>query len=122
VGKAEQEHWASEYGTDKQYLEWVSKQSSCLDGAYQQYMDGRGRNTACHVRRASHSGTAFKPPFSAVPMTHEQHMVQSGIKGEVGVLDFYRGEQHSLETAKEWFDTISEMYLKQWVYQRRHDH
>ena len=98
--------------SDKKYLEWLSYQPSCLDGTFNQYQDGVGRNIACHVRRASNAGTGYKPKFSAVPMTDEQHKLQS-TKGEAAVL--YRYLTHfTAEEAKQWFDNQAQKYLKQW--------
>lgn len=118
MGKAENEHPARAYGTDKQFLDWLTYQPSCLDGVFNQWQDGVGRNIACHVRRAGFAGTGFKPPFSAVPMTDAQHKVQSGRDGEVGVLLKYTGQAFALEQAKLWFENQVAMYLQQWIHER----
>jgi hypothetical protein len=111
--KSEREHPASEWGTDRQFLKWLTFQPSCLDGAFNQYIDGVGRNIACHVRRASNSGTGVKPPFSAVPMTDIQHRVQS-VKGEAEVLNRFHERQFTPEEAKEWFDLQVIYQLAKW--------
>lgn len=98
--------------SDKKYLEWLSYQPSCLDGAFNQYIDGVGRNIACHVRRASNAGTGYKPPFSAVPMTDEQHKLQS-FMGEYTVLKKYGFDLNPRE-AKEWFDNQAKIHLEKW--------
>ena len=62
--------------TDKLYREFIKKQPGCLDGTFGEYVHGEGRNLACHIRRAGHSGVAFKAPFSCVAMTDAQHQYQ----------------------------------------------
>jgi hypothetical protein len=116
TSKAERNHPASQFGTDKAYLHWVSFQQSCLDGAFNQWQDGVGRNIAAHVRRAHNSGTGFKPPFSAVPMTDAQHKLQSQ-KGEAACLNHYlpRAQGWTEAEAKAWFDQQAEKHLKRWI-------
>ncbi len=76
MSKMEREHPAYDYGTDKEFLAWVSHQPSVIDGNFNQY--NPNRNIACHVREISiGSGMGIKPPFSAVPMTNEQHRMQT---------------------------------------------
>lgn len=99
--------------SDKKYLEWLSYQPSCLDGTFNQYQDGVGRNIACHVRRASNSGTGIKPKFSAVPMTDEQHHRQHKL-GEAAILDIYLDGLHTIDEAKEWFDNQVKIHLEKW--------
>lgn len=108
------QHPAIKYGTDKQFLEWLSYQPSCLDGAFNQWIDGVGRNIACHVRRANNSGTGIKPQFSAVPMTDAQHKLQSQ-KGEVEVISKYFPELWNPEMAKQWFDNQVENHVMWWI-------
>lgn len=101
----EQEHYAYAYGTDAQFLEWVSHQPSVIDGDFQQF--NPDRNTACHYRRIKHgAGWATKPPFCALPMTHEQHMAQE----RWGYEHF-----HPLEW---WEDKVLEMVTK-WIEHRK---
>lgn len=99
--------------SDKKFLEWISYQPSCLDGAFNQYQDGVGRNIACHVRRAGKAGTGYKPKFSAVPMTDAQHKTQSA-KGERYVLIKYLGKDYTVEQAKLWFDLQASVHLEKW--------
>jgi len=99
--------------SDKKYLEWLSYQPSCLDGTFNQYQDGVGRNIACHVRRAKNAGTGYKPKFSAVPMTDIQHKIQS-VKGEAEVLNRFHERNFTVEEAKEWFDLQVLYYVAKW--------
>lgn len=79
-GKEERGHWAFQFGTDREYLEWLSSRPSALSGAFNQILDGRGRCIACHVRRVSRgAGTGIKPPFSAIPLTHGEHMTEGRV-------------------------------------------
>jgi len=106
---------------DKDFLEWVEKQPSCLDGSFSEYENGEGRNVACHVRRVAYgAGTAKKPLFFAVPMTHWQHALQHQ-KGEKACMmkylkaprgkDFFAGKLGLNEaTAKDWFETQALAY------------
>jgi hypothetical protein len=107
---------------DQAYLDWLSYQSSCLDGTFSEYdTDGRGRCVACHVRRSANSGTAFKPEYSAVPMTDKQHQLQ-GSGGELACLQKYYHSwecPQSVVTAKEWFENKAERYLNIWKMQNK---
>ena len=99
-GKEEKAHWAFEYGTDAEYLRWVTFQPSCVDGSFNQWQDGVGRNIACHVRQVNRgAGTGIKPPFSAIPMTHEQHLDE---------------ERYRIE----WRVEQAEEHLRRWVESR----
>jgi len=107
--------------SDKKFREWVSRQPSCLDGKFSEFTNGEWRNLACHVRRASNAGTAYKPEFSCVPMTNAQHQYQHS-HGELAcILAFATleviGDSHgmdSVETAKEWFDLQAKKYREMW--------
>ena len=117
--KSEKEHPAYKYGTDKQYLEWLSYQPSCLSGEFNQYIDGIGRNIACHVRNASNSGVGVKPPFSAVPMTDLEHKYQHQ-HGELAGLNKYLNGYSGLTTqeAKEFFNFLATVHLRRWIESR----
>lgn len=120
MSKEERAHSAYQYGTDLEYLNWLTYQPSCLDGSWNQWDDGVGRNIACHVRRLKKgAGLAIKPPFSAVPMTDKQHRVQSGKDGELGAIKrftYYYGFTQDL--AKLWFEEKANEYLEQWIKER----
>jgi hypothetical protein len=88
---------------DKQYLHWLSFQKSCVSRRFSETDDqGRDRSIACHVRRARDSGTGFKPPFRAVPMTFDEHALQ-------------HGKAESALYSKEWFDEKADAYLEAWL-------
>ena len=71
-----------EIGTDDQYLEWLRAQPSALNGDFDYDSDtGEGRCVPAHVRRSGEAGTAYKPPYSAIPLTNAQHQLQHQ-KGE----------------------------------------
>ena len=55
----------------------MQTQPSCISGTFGEYLEsGEGRSVAAHVRRASMAGTAFKPLFSAVPISQAEHLLQ----------------------------------------------
>lgn len=114
ASKAELSHPANQFGSDKEYLEWLRTRPSCIDGSFNHGLNGSGRNIACHVRRANNSGTGFKPPYSAVPMTDVQHKLQS-CRGEAAVLTAYVGAPVTVKKAKWWFDRKAKQYLEQWI-------
>jgi hypothetical protein len=93
---------------DKRFLAWVRTQPSWLDGV-------RAHIQACHVRRASNSGTGYKPLFSAVPMTLDQHLYQHK-HGELDTLKFYRPDWgiKTVEQAKDCFTQGAREHLMAW--------
>lgn len=108
---------AAAIGTDDDYRKWIQKQPSCLSGKYSEYPEhlGEGRNPACHVRRAVNSGTAFKPEFSCIPMTHEEHADQTN-KGEAYCLGRHTHVYPwAVEKAKDYFDQMLSKYLSMWI-------
>lgn len=98
---------------DKRFREWVQRQPSCISGRFSEYVHGEGRNPACHVRRASRSGIAFKGDFCCVPMTQAEHLTQHQ-KGEAGCLAEHLGGQWTRETAAAWFDDQAKAYRERW--------
>lgn len=77
VTRAEREHPAYQWGRDRDFLEWLSYQPSAVDRSWNQWDSERGcgRNIAAHVRRVNRgAGLGIKPPFSAIPLTHTQHL------------------------------------------------
>jgi hypothetical protein len=89
-------------GTDEEYLDWLRKNPSALLGVYSEVVDGEGYCEAAHVRRASDSGTAYKPEYSAIPLTHEEHAMQHQ-KGE------------SVFCPPKWYENKATEYLVKWV-------
>lgn len=95
---------------DKKFLKWLSFQPSCLDGDFNQWDDGIGRNIPAHVRRVNRgSGMGLKPQFSAVPLTHEQHMIQHQC-GESEVIRRFSGIDLTTAQAAEWFEQKADEY------------
>jgi hypothetical protein len=58
---------------DKEFLQWIRRQKSCLSGSFEYWENGEGRCIAAHVRTAKDAGTGFKPLFSAVPLLDSEH-------------------------------------------------
>jgi hypothetical protein len=94
---------AQRKGSDADYRRWVQRQPSALSGHFSEYLEsGEGRCIAAHVRRAATSGTGYKGPYSCIPLTHSEHLVQHE-KGE------------SALKPKAWWDEQAEHYLRRWV-------
>lgn len=107
---------------DKKFLEWISYQPSIIDGTYNQYINGEGRNIACHVRRLSRgSGIGYKPLFSAIPLTDAQHQLQGSADGERKVLDLYLHSHFDTDQAAKWFEEKSHEQLEKWMNETGHN-
>lgn len=87
---------------DDQFRAWVRTQPSCISGLFSEYVHGEGRCIAAHIRRAGKSGTAYKPPFSALPLTDTEHK-----------LTHQHGE--SFFHPKAWWDEQVEAHLERWI-------
>lgn len=71
-------------GSDEQYQEYCRSLPSAVSGEFSEYIDGTGRSIYAHVRRAGQSGTAHKPEYSGIPLTHAEHELQHQ-KGESAI-------------------------------------
>lgn len=92
---------ATNKGSEEQYYAWLRQCVSFLVPVYSEYVNGEGRCVVAHVR-SGNAGTAYKPPYSAVPLTQLQHGKQ---------------HQHGYEyylPIERWIDA-SIKYLKMWV-------
>ena len=89
-------------GPDSAFRAWVQRQPSCISGRFSEWVNGEGRNPACHVRRARESGTAYKGEYACVPLTQPEHL-----------LTHQRGESHF--HPKEWWDAQRLEYLRRWI-------
>lgn len=96
--------------SDKAYQSWVRRQPSCISGRFSEWVNGEGRCEYAHVRRAATSGTGYKPLYSGVPLTHDEHAMQHQY-GEAYVL-----AAHGIITddAKAWFEGMARDYLWRW--------
>ena len=106
-GKEARESQLAMVGADSDFQAFLRLQASCLDGDTP--------CVVCHVRRTANAGTGFKPLYSAVPMTFDQHNEQSW-HGESACLNRFipkKGMWTNLE-AKAWFDKQVEKYLELW--------
>ena len=117
MSKTEREHPAYKYGTDKQFLKWITFQPSVIDGTYNQY--DPDRNIPCHVRRLTGgAGLGIKPPFSAVPMTDEQHRIQSN-HGERACLEAFNYIFLDDDNAQIWFEEKRDEMVEKWIEHRK---
>ena len=92
---------AKKKGTEQEYFAWLRKCVSCLYPEYSEYINGEGRCIVAHVRNTN-GGIGYKPPYSAVPLTQDQHAKQ---------------HQYGYEyfmPINEW-SKLSQYYLKKWI-------
>ena len=64
-GKEERAHPAFEFGTDRDFQAFVRELPSAISG--------RGPCVFAHHRNAKNAGTGYRPPFSGVPLTWDEH-------------------------------------------------
>ena len=93
-------------GTNHEYLEWVKRQKSAYSGEFSEHHmeTGEAFCIPAHVRRVEHgSGTAIKPPYSAIPLTDREHKLshQNG-DGAVGT--------------EEWWQKMRIKYVSTWCW------
>jgi len=103
-------------GSPGEYADWLTYCKSWISGNYNEHKDGVGRSIACHVRRiAKGAGTAYKPGWWMVPMTHTEHSIQHQ-NGELECLVAYEifPEGATVEQAKDCFDQQVIKHLEQW--------
>lgn len=91
-------------GTDDEYLAWVKLQPSALDGNYSEYHDSGDKYCVpAHVRRVEYgSGTGIKPPYSAIPLTHNQHTLA-------------HKDGDSAVGSETWWKMMRIKYVEQWA-------
>ena len=92
-------------GTDKEYLEWVKRQKSAKSGIFSEFHEtGEKYCIPAHVRRIEHgSGTAIKPPYSAIPLTTGEHDL-SHQKGDSKIGD------------EDWWAKMRIKYVSDWCW------
>jgi len=99
-------------GTEEQFEHWIRGQVSAIDGNHD--WDEQHGEPVCdpaHVRRTSEgSGTAQKPPYFAVPLTHDQHLTQHN-HGE-DALERYFDEPP--EDMGAWLEKKADHYRAEW--------
>lgn len=95
--------WAA-VGTDEDYLTWL-RTMPCAHCRGKPHWENNDyvQSEAAHVRRADSSGTAYKPPYSAIPLCHTCHEKQ------------HRQGESALG-GKEWFDRQRVHHLVEWVW------
>jgi hypothetical protein len=93
------------FGEDGNYLEWC-KHQPCAYCKKAPYWDGNTEilSDPAHVRRiANGAGEALKPPFSAIPLCHDDHLRQ-------------HNDGESALGGKEWFDKQRIDHVRQWLW------
>ena len=93
-------------GTDTEYLEWVKHRASAKSGEFSEYHDnGEKYCIPAHVRRVEHgSGTAIKPPYSAIPLTNQEHHLAHS-SGDSSIED------------EDWWDKTRIKYVHLWCWE-----
>ncbi len=93
-------------GTDEEYLDWCRAQKCAHCGKAPRWeMETFIWSEAAHVRRvANGAGTAIKPPFSAIPLCHDDHQKQ---------------HQHGEDAigGKDKFDKLRLDHVKRWAWE-----
>ena len=94
--------WAG-CGTDADYLDWVKRQPSALSGDFSEWHDdGEAYSIPAHVRRVENgSGTAIKPPYSAIPLTNEEHQ-RTHLHGDSAIGSETWWEQNRVKYVSDW--------------------
>lgn len=111
-------------GTDADYRKWITTQPCIITGQFD-YDDQIGEYTiACHVRRASNSGTGMKPDYSCVPMTNKAHTEWQHQHGESKAYAMYLLLHNTMagtdpvslaDRAKAFFEKKRDELLIQWA-------
>lgn len=98
-------------GTDEQYLAWVRTQVSA-HSVKQDWIDGVGCCEAAHVRRVNlGAGTAIKPKFAAIPLTHDEHKQQTDA-GESAIAPKEQWDKWLSEHRLKWGKMRLKQYFK----------
>ena len=112
--------WA---GSDADYQAWVREQASCVTGK-RDWVDaiGEGRCEYAHVRRvAAGSGTAIKPEYFGVPLTHSEHALQHQL-GELGLLQHFAKNVFTPSEAAAWFERKAVECRTAWIKAQLYEH
>lgn len=92
---------APRFGTDEEFQSWVRRQPSAVSGQFSEYVNGDGRCEFAHVRRASDSGTGYKPKYRGIPLTHAEHTLQHQ-KGESALMPYDKWDQLAAKYRTDW--------------------
>jgi hypothetical protein len=77
------------FGTDKAYRAFIRTLPCCICGQFREWLHGQGVSQAAHVRLGGRGGTAYKPPYSAVPLCDRCHKTQHESHENMGGKDFW---------------------------------
>lgn len=93
-------------GSDRAYLLWLRSQPSAIDGQMDYDRDtGQRWCVPAHYRTAANSGTGCKPEYSAIPLTHAQHLEQH----RIGQFNF---------KSRSWWQKQVRIHLTRWIKER----
>ena len=104
-------------GSDEEYLAWIKRQPCAVTGQYSGYDDaGEGYSIPAHVRRVGNgSGTAVKPPYSAIPLTDALHKKQHQ-HGETSIMPQEEWDKKRIQYVSKWaWNTLkAELGFESW--------
>lgn len=90
-------------GTDAEYQAYIRLFPSVLTYRYGEWLHGEGRCEVSHWRAVSNgAGVGVKPPYSAVPLTHEEH-------------HYTHQKGSSYFNPHEWWEKMQIKMLQMWV-------
>lgn len=114
-------------GTDAEFLGWIRAQPCAVTGVRDYHTDeATGITTErcdpAHVRTvANGAGTGIKPPYCAIPLVHEMHVLET-IHGKSALYVYAHPDkkhnEHPEETARlasEWMDGLRNKYVVEWA-------
>jgi hypothetical protein len=94
---------ARQKGRERLYLDWLKTQPSALSGHFS-WDEGTPFCDPAHWRTAKHAGTSQKPEYLAIPLTHNEHLLQHQ-KGPsvIGTRDWW--EAQVVKHLTRWLDS-----------------
>lgn len=105
-------------GSDEDYQAWCRSMPCAICGSTDADFDtGEVHNEYAHVRRAPAAGTAYKPPFSGIPLCHSHHAMQHQM-GEFETL-VRAGRivaRSDPSAATDWFEREAIKHLQSWCW------
>ncbi len=104
-GKDERESPYRQYGTDAQFRRFLRDLPCAICGLFRAWVDGKGQSESAHIRLDGVGGTAYKPPYSAIPLCRVCHAIQH-TKG------------HLWFGNREFWIMLKKKYLQLWVKHR----
>lgn len=97
---------AQQKGSEESYYSWLRRFPSCLTGVYSEFVHGAGRCEVAHVRHVSMgAGVSEKPPYWAVPLTHEEHS-HTHKRGDSSIMSAEKWDQKAARYLVNWINGV----------------